>query len=45
MEGSRRLFTMNVVLEGQVLAQGKGYNKKDAGQAAAQIAIEKLGLT
>ncbi len=44
MEGSRRLFTMNVVLEGEVLAQGKGYNKKDASQAAAQVALEKLGL-
>jgi ribonuclease-3 len=45
MEGSRRLFTMNVVLDGEVMAQGKGYNKKDASQAAAQVAIEKLGLT
>ncbi len=35
---------MNVVLEGEVLAQGKGYNKKDASQAAAQVALEKLGL-
>lgn len=45
MEGSRRLFTMNVVLDGEIMAQGKGYNKKDASQAAAQIAIEKLGLS
>lgn len=44
MEGSRRLFTMNVVLDGEIMAQGKGYNKKDASQAAAQVAIEKLGL-
>lgn len=44
MEGSRRLFTINVVLDGDVLAQGKGYNKKDASQVAAQVAVEKLGL-
>lgn len=45
MEGNRRLFTMNVVLDGEILAQGKGYNKKDASQAAAQVALEKLGLS
>jgi ribonuclease-3 len=44
MEGNRRVFTMAVVLDGDILAQGKGYNKKDASQVAAQSAIEKLGL-
>lgn len=44
MEGSRRLFTINAVLDGQLLAMGKGYNKKDASQVAAQVAVEKLGL-
>lgn len=44
MEGSRRLFTINAVLDGELLSQGKGYNKKDASQVAAQIAVEKLGL-
>lgn len=44
MEGSRRLFTINAMLDGQLLAQGKGYNKKDASQVAAQVAIEKLSL-
>lgn len=44
LEGNRRIFTMAVVLEGEVLSQGKGYNKKDASQLAAQAAIEKLGL-
>lgn len=44
MEGSRRLFTINAVLDGEVLSQGKGYNKKDASQVAAQVAVEKLGL-
>jgi ribonuclease-3 len=44
MEGSRRLFTINAMLDGQLLAMGKGYNKKDASQVAAQVAMEKLNL-
>lgn len=44
MEGSRRLFTINAMLDGQLLSQGKGYNKKDASQVAAQVAVEKLSL-
>ncbi|HEX5151099.1 MAG TPA: ribonuclease III [Parafilimonas sp.] len=44
LEGNRRIFTMAVVLEGKILSQGKGYNKKDASQVAAQSAIEKLGI-
>ncbi|MFT4152499.1 ribonuclease III [Parafilimonas sp.] len=44
LEGNRRVFTMAVVLDGNILCQGKGYNKKDASQLAAQSAIEKLGL-
>ncbi|MBS1627711.1 MAG: ribonuclease III [Bacteroidetes bacterium] len=43
-EGGRRLFTINAVLDGTVLSQGKGYNKKDASQLAAQNAIAKLGI-
>jgi len=44
LEGNRRIFTIAVVLEGSILSQGKGYNKKDASQIAAQSAIEKLGI-
>lgn len=44
IESSRRVFTINAVLDGEILAQGKGFNKKDASQVAAQLAIEKLGL-
>jgi ribonuclease-3 len=43
-EGGRRLFTINAVLDGDILSQGKGYNKKDASQLAAQNAITKLGI-
>ena len=44
MEAGRRLFTVGAVVDGQLLAQGKAYNKKDASQIAAQSAIDKLGL-
>jgi ribonuclease-3 len=45
MENGRRVFTIGAVLDGETLAQGKGFNKKDASQIAAQLAIEKLKLT
>jgi ribonuclease-3 len=44
LEGNRRVFTIAVVLDGDTLSHGKGYNKKDASQIAAQAAITKLGL-
>ena len=44
IENGRRLFTVGAVVNGQVIAQGKAYNKKDASQIAAQIAVDKLGL-
>lgn len=44
LEGRRRLFTINVVLDGEVVATQKGFTKKDASQLAAQKAIEALGI-
>ena len=44
MEGGRRLFTVAAVVDGEILSQGKAYNKKDASQIAAQLAINNLGL-
>lgn len=44
MEGSRRVFRIGATVNGEVLAEGVAYNKKDASQIAAQIAIDKLGL-
>ncbi len=44
LEGRRRLFTINVVLDGEVITAEKGYTKKDASQLAAQKAIEILGI-
>jgi ribonuclease-3 len=44
MENGRRLFTIAAVINGKVIAQGKAFNKKDASQIAAQLAVEKLGI-
>ena len=44
LEGRRRLFTIDVVLDGEVIASQKGFTKKDASQMAAQKAIEALGI-
>lgn len=43
-EGTRKIFTIGILLNGEVVANGTGYNKKEAGQVAAQNAIDKLGI-
>lgn len=43
-ENGRRLFTIAATVDGAIISQAKGYNKKDASQIAAQLAVEKLGL-
>lgn len=43
-ESGRRIFTIGAVLDGEVMAEAKGFNKKEASQAAAQKAIERIGL-
>lgn len=43
-ENGRRLFTIGATVDGELVAQGKGYNKKDASQVASQLAVDKLGL-
>lgn len=43
-DGTRKIFTIGIQLNGQIVANGTGYNKKEAGQVAAQNAIEKLGI-
>lgn len=44
IESGRRLFTVGAIVNGELLAQGKAYNKKDASQIAARVAVEKLGI-
>jgi len=44
LENGRRLFTIGAVIDGEVIAEGKAFNKKDASQIASQLAVEKLGI-
>ena len=44
IENGRRLFHVAVTIDGEMVASGKAYNKKDAGQIAAQKAIEQLAI-
>lgn len=44
IENGRRLFTIGAVIDGETIAEGKAFNKKDASQIAAQAAVEKLGI-
>jgi ribonuclease III len=44
VEKGRRLFRVGAVVDGELIAEGKAFNKKDASQIAAQIAVEKLGI-
>jgi len=41
-EGSRKLFTVGILLDGELIADGTGFNKKEAGQVAARNALEKV---
>lgn len=45
VDKGRRLFTIAATVDGQIIAQAKGFNKKDASHLAAQMAVEKLGLS
>lgn len=44
LENGRRLFTIGAIVNGEILAEGKAYNKKDASQIAARLVVEKLGI-
>ena len=44
LENGRRLFTIAAVIDGKTIAEGKAFNKKDASQIAAQVAVLKLGI-
>jgi len=44
-EGTRKLFTLGIMIDGELVADGTGFNKKEAGQVAAQKALEKLNIT
>jgi ribonuclease III len=44
LEKGRRLFNIGVNVDGEIIATGKGYNKKDASHVASQMAVQKLDL-
>lgn len=44
IENGRRLFTVAAVIDGDIMAKGVAYNKKDASQIAANSAIGLLGI-
>ena len=44
VENGRRLFTIAAKIDGEIIAEAKAFNKKDASQIASQIAVEKLKL-
>ena len=44
LENGRRLFTIGAKINGEVIAEGKAFNKKDASQIATVKAIETLGI-
>lgn len=39
-ENTRKLFTIGIVLNGEIIASGTAFSKKEAGQVAAQKALE-----
>jgi ribonuclease III len=43
-EGARRVFKINVVIDGEIISSGKALNKKDASVIATQLAIDKLEI-
>jgi ribonuclease-3 len=44
IERGRRLFTIGATIDGEIISEAKAFNKKDASQLAAQLAIEKLNI-
>lgn len=44
LDGARKLFVVGIILDGEVVAQGSGYNKKEAGQVAAKNALTQLNI-
>ncbi|OJV52072.1 MAG: ribonuclease III [Bacteroidetes bacterium 43-16] len=44
-EAGRRVFTVGIEIDGELFIKATGYNKKAAGQTAAQKALEQLDIT
>ncbi len=44
MEGARKIFTVAVIMDGEPVAKGTGYTKKEAGQDASLKALQALNI-
>ncbi len=44
MDSTRKLFTVGIMIDGELVAEGTGFNKKEAGQVAARNALDKLNV-
>ncbi len=44
MDSTRKLFTVGIMIDGELVAEGTGFNKKEAGQVAARNALGKLNV-
>lgn len=44
LESGRRVFTVAAVIDGERISQGRAFNKKDASQIAASLALNSLGI-
>ena len=44
LESGRRLFTVAAVIDGESISHGRAFNKKDASQIAASLALDALGI-
>ena len=44
LENGRRVFTIGAIVDGELMGQGKAYNKKEASQLAARTVVENLGI-
>jgi ribonuclease-3 len=44
LEGTRKLFVVGIMLDGEFVVSGSGFNKKEAGQVAARNALEMLNV-
>lgn len=43
-DGARKIFTIGIVINEELIASGSGFNKKEAGQVAAHEAIKALKI-
>ncbi len=45
IEAGRKIFSMAVLIDNEILVKATGYSKKEAGQKAAEMAVKKLNIS